>query len=164
MGLALGARGVLDPTSLGAAALGAALGGDVRLGPWSAGVYGVWLPAVETSVAPGQAIRLGLGAAGAQGCRRWVSGLRTCLGIELGQVRASSRGLDQPSSARDLWVTPNAGLELSSQLFAAIAITADAALLVPLIRGEYRVDAAEVHRVPALAFRAGLGIRVQILP
>jgi hypothetical protein len=164
LGVALGARGVLDPTTLGTAALGVAAGGHVALGPWSAGLYGVWIPAGETSVAPGRAIALGLGAAGAQGCRGWVPGLRTCLGVELGQVRASSHGLEQPSSARDLWVTPNASLELSSQLLAAVAVTADAALLVPLIRGEYRVDEAEVHRIPPLAVRAGLGLRVQLLP
>lgn len=164
IGVVLGARGVLDPTTLGTAALGAALGGDIQLGPWSAGLYGVWFPAVETSLAPGQAIALGLGAAGAQGCRRWVPGLRTCLGLELGQVRASSRGLEQPSSAHDPWVTPNASLELASQLLAAVAITADAALLVPLVRGAYRVDEVEVHRVPPVAVRAGLGIQVQLLP
>jgi len=164
LALALGARGVLDPTTLGEAALGVALGLDVELGPWSLGVSGVLFPAVETSVAPGQAIALGLTAAGARGCRRWVPGLRTCIGMELGQLRAASVALEQPSSARDPWLTPSASLELWSQPLAALAITADAALLAPLVRGEYRVDEREVHRVPALAVRAGLGLRVQLLP
>jgi hypothetical protein len=161
--VALGAEALLDPTTLGQPALGAGVGLEARLGAFSAKLYGVGFPSIETRVAPGQAIALGLLTGGLRGCHRWVRGLATCADFELGELTSKGVGLAQASSGRDAWVAPGLSVELESTPFDAFGITTRVSAYRPLVRGQFRVDdGAVIHRIPALSFRATLGIDVPL--
>lgn len=162
--LMLHLQGAIDPGTLGGAALGAAAGVSLSLGALSGTFYGAAFPSVTTSVAGRQAIALALWTGGLRGCHRWGRGLDTCALLEIGQVRAKGVALARAATARDLWVAPGLSIGFRSTPFDGFGITTELAAFRPLVRGRFRVDESEVvHQIPALGFRALLGLDVSVL-
>ena len=159
LALRVGAEALLDPTTLGTAAFGASAGVTLQLGPVSAGAYAFGFPSVDTPLGTGQALALGLWGGGLRGCYHWVPALSTCALMELGELSASGVGLSQARDARDTWVAPGLSMELTSTPFEAFGVTTRLSAFHPLVRGQFRVDDGDVvHRVPAVTFRAALGV------
>ncbi|HTV20052.1 MAG TPA: hypothetical protein VMG12_15315, partial [Polyangiaceae bacterium] len=160
----LGVEAVLDPATLGSAALGGSLALELRRGRLAGGLYAALLPSVSTSLGVDQSIEIGLWTSGARGCWRWGEAFDTCALFELGQVSASGVGLERSSEGRDLWAAPGLGLGWSATPFAGIAITTRLSAFHPLVRGRFRVDESEVvHRIPFVGFRAAVGVELPLL-
>jgi hypothetical protein len=161
--LLLHVEAALDPSTLGSAAFGATLGVDVRLGVISAVGYGTFFPSVTTSLDGDQGIALGLWTSGVRGCARWGRGLDTCALLELGQLEAHGVALSRSGRARDVWVAPGLAMGFTSMPFDGFGITAQLAGFHPLVRGRFRVDQNDAHRIPAFGFRASLGVEIPLL-
>jgi hypothetical protein len=161
--LLLHVEAALDPTTLGGAAFGATLGVDVRLGVISAVGYGTFFPSVTTSLDGDQGIALGLWTSGVRGCARWGRGLDTCALLELGQLEAHGVALSRSGRARDVWVAPGLAMGFTSMPFGGFGITAQLAGFLPLVRGRFRVDENDAHRIPAIGFRASVGVEIPLL-
>jgi hypothetical protein len=154
----------LDPASLGAAALGAAVGLELRSEAWAASLYAAGFPPVTSRLGAAQAVEIGLWTAGVRGCHRWRQGLDACVLAELGQLTARGVGLDQAREGSDPWAAPGLSVGLRSTPFDGFGVTTRLSVLCPLIRGQFRVDESDVvHRIPFVGFRAALGIDVPLL-
>lgn len=162
--LAAGVEASLDPITLGAAALGASVGLELRSEAGSASLYAVGFPSVTSRLGAGQAVEIGLWTGGVRGCYGWGQSLDTCLLAELGQVTARGVGLDQAREGRDLWAAPGLSLGLRSTPFDGLVVTTRLSVFHPLVRGRFRIDESEVvHRIPFLGFRAALGVDLPLL-
>jgi hypothetical protein len=156
-------EGLLDPYTLGSAALGGALGAKLRFGRYALGLYVLGLPAVALRLSASESLSIGLWSGGLRACREWGRGVDTCALLELGELRSEGVGLSEAAEARNLWAAPGASLGFSATPFKGFGITTRVAALHPLVRGSFRVDESEiVHRIPLLGFRAALGIDVPL--
>lgn len=160
--LALSAEGVLDSASLGGAAFGPSLQARARFGALGIGVYALWLPPREKSVAAGQHVDFSLLAAGLRGCYRVRDqrlGLDVCAGFELGALSATSQGLLGGTARQDMWLGPTWGAELGWGLMDGLRLQGRLEALLPLRQEEYVVNVDElVHRVPGASVRVSLGL------
>jgi hypothetical protein len=164
LALALDVEALLDPATLGSVALGASAGMRLRFGAFSTGLYGVGLPSATTELAAGEAVAIGLWAGGLRGCHRWGRGLDACVLLELGQVAYEGVGLVGARKGQDLWVAPGLSVGFVSTPFDGFGISTRLSAFHPLIRGQFRVDEAEVvHRIPGIGFRLALGIDLPLL-
>jgi hypothetical protein len=162
--LGAAAEVALDPATLGSAAFGAGVGLELGRGEVTAALYGAGFPSAATRVGAGQSIALGLWTGGLRGCYRWGRGLDTCASMEVGALTAEGIGLIQAGRSHDLWAAPGLGASFRSAPFDGFGITTRVTAFHPLVRGSYRVDESEVvHRVPAIGFRATLGIDLPLL-
>lgn len=160
---AFGAEAVLDPSTMGSAAFGAAALVRLQLGRFASALYGVALPAVRSSLGGAEAIDLGLWAGGARGCWLPSASVAACAGAELGRLSGSGVALRAASRSRDLWLAPALSLELSAPLVGGIRLRSSVAGLMPLVRSRFRVDEQEVvHQLPALALRLGMGLELAL--
>jgi hypothetical protein len=161
--LAVAAEVLLDPSTLGALAFGAAVGVELRRDAFSGGVYGAAFPHAETALGAGQAIELALWTGGARGCLRWGRSLDTCAHFELGRISAQGVGLVASAQVHDLWAAPGLSAAFMSSPFDGFGVTTRLSLYYPLVRGRFRVDESEVvHRIPVLAFRVALGVAIPL--
>jgi hypothetical protein len=159
--LALGAEGIVDKSALPSLAAGASLIGQLRWTELRLGVFAVWLPSVEQSVGPSQRVDFSLLIAGVRACYDLGHGLidtALCAGLEAGQLAARGSGLAQARSARDPWLAPELGLELSCELSSRISLQAHVEAVAPLLKQGYAInDTDSVHHVSSLGVRSGAG-------
>jgi hypothetical protein len=161
--LEIGAGGVLDPTTLGAASFGASVWADASRGRWSAGAYGDWLPFGSVGVAS-RDVTFALAVAGLRACYASSPGLRWCPELEVGVLSASGSELEDGRSVRDLWLAPGGSAELTVPAAGALSLVARISLVAPLLRGRYLVNEDEpLHQPPALALRLTLGVSLPVL-
>lgn len=162
-----GAEGVLDVLTLGKAAFGISLHADVHIARFGAGLYGVLLPGRSEQVggAASQRVDFALLAGGMRACYRVLAGRAhadTCGAFELGSLSADARGLVATQDTRDLWLATGLGLELGWSLAPALALSARAEGLLPLVTESYVVNETEtVSTTPDVTLRAALGLAVQ---
>jgi hypothetical protein len=165
--LVAGAEGVLDVLSLGKAALGVGLHGDVHIARFAAGVYGVLLPGRSELVGDGsdQRVDFALIAGGVRACYRVLAARAhadTCGVFELGSLSADAQGLRAARDTRDLWLATGLGVELGWDLAAALALSARVDGLAPLVTESYVVNTSEaVASTPDATLRAAIGLAVQ---
>lgn len=159
-----GAELIVDLNSLAAVAAGPSL--FVALG-WEAlslGLHATWLPGTNESVGPAQAVEVSLLAAGLSVCYALGRGLldtAVCAGLDAGRLTARGAGLLESRVVHDPWLSTQAGLVLSRELGAGLALQARGELVVPLLRQTYGVNETEaVYRVAGLAARFALGARI----
>ncbi len=120
--LEFGAEGLLDPSTLGSAAIGAGISARLRRGAFGVGLFATGFPARRIQVGPGEAIELGLWTSGLRGCYRVQPGLDTCIEGELGQVSAQAVNLREAQKSRDLWAAPGLSVEFASQLLGGVGL------------------------------------------
>jgi hypothetical protein len=162
--IAAEAEAVIDPNTLGPAALGASAGVSLGLGRFSTALYAAAFPSATTELGASQSVALALWTGGLRGCYRWGRGLDACALMELGRVSAEGVGLVRASEARDVWATPGLSVAFTAVPFEGWGITTRLSAFHPLVRGRYRVDeGTTVHHLPAVGFRAALGIHVPFL-
>ncbi len=160
---ALELEGLLDPYTLGSAALGAALGAKLRFGRFALGLYVLGLPSVALRLSVSESLEIGLWSGGLRACREWGRGIDTCALVELGELRSEGVGLREAAEKRNLWAAPGVSLGFSAAPFDGFGITTRVGALHPLVRGSFRVDDSEiVHRIPLFGFRAAVGIDVPL--
>jgi len=159
-----GAELLIDLNSLAAVAAGPSL--FVALG-WDAlslGLHATWLPGTNETVGPAQAVEVSLLSAGLSLCYALGRGLldtAVCAGLDAGQLTARGAGLRESRVVHDPWLSTQAGLMLSRELGAGLALQARGELVVPLLRQTYGVNETEaVYRVASLAARFALGARI----
>ncbi len=164
LGLSVDLEAAIDPATLGSAALGGAVGIELRLGSLGAALYAAGFPAVAVELGNEQAVEVGLWTSGLRACQRWGRGLDTCALMELGRVSAEGVGLIDASEGGDLWAAPGLSLALTSTPFDGFGIITRLSAVHPLVRGRFRVDESNiVHRIPVVGFRASLGVDVPLL-
>jgi hypothetical protein len=79
-------------------------------------------------------------------------------------LAAEGTGLEAARAVRDLWLAPGLGVELSSPIFAELALHGRFSLLVPVVRPDYFVNGTEkIHEVPAVVLRFALGVAIPLL-
>jgi hypothetical protein len=165
---AVGADGVLDATTFGREALGISVRGRANwegLGPpFSAELFGTWLPDRRIAVRAGEGVELGLLTGGARGCWSAQVELGFCAELELGRLSASGVGLEIGRTSRDVWAAPGASVLLSSiPIGGRVSLNARVALLAPLVRPRYFVDQTEaIHDVPGYVLRVSLGATLPV--
>lgn len=81
-----------------------------------------------------------------------------CVGVEAGRWNASGTGVSEPETDDVLWVAARADVRLGVEVVPGLRASVLGGLVAPLIRHEFSVAGASVHRMPALAPRAGLGL------
>jgi hypothetical protein len=158
LALDVGAEGLLDPSTLGSAAFGAGVFVRGRLEPWSAALYGVLLPSARMDLGGSTGIDLGLWAGGVRSCWQLRASIRACASGEAGRVSARGVGLRSAESSHDLWLAPGLSVELATPLSQELALHSSIAGLMPLVRGQFRVDRSVVHELPPVALRVGVGL------
>jgi hypothetical protein len=162
--LSIGAEFVSDITSLSAFAPGASLVVRLRQSEWALAAYGLGLAATERVLGPDQSVRFSLVGGGLRASYRLGEGLvetALCAGLEVGRLSARGVGLLGAQTVHDLWLTPHAGLELSSALSGVVAAYVRGDAVVPLLRQEYAVNEVDrVHRISAVGARGAVGILV----
>jgi hypothetical protein len=162
-----GAEGVLDVLALGKATFGVGVHAGVHSARFGAGLYGLLLPGRSEPVGDGvsQRVDFALLAGGVRACYRVLSGRAhadTCGAFELGSLSADARGLVAASDSRDLWLATGLGVDLGWDLTPALALSARAEGLVPLVTESYVVNESEtVTTTPDVTLRAALGLAVQ---
>lgn len=160
--LALGL--VLDSASVAGWGVGGQLGLRSWLGDLRLGLYGVWLPSHNKTIAPGQGADFSLLAGGLQGCHRaWGNAasfsLSGCAAFEIGSFSAESYGLRAATNSTDLWLDPSLGVDLRGRILGPLAASSRIDVLLPLRRQAYRVDLDQpVHEIPALTLRWSVGV------
>lgn len=89
----------------------------------------------------------------------WLFG---CGVFEAGAVSASGSDTDDARDKQRVWLAAGAGVELTWLVVAPLRLHASVEGLVPLYRDRFLIGDRVVHRVPALAARAGLGVGVAL--
>lgn len=105
--------------------------------------------------------RLSLALGGALGCVGWSGDggpQPLCAGFEVGRIGAQGTGVTSPASEAALWAAARAEARAGFPLVEGLRMTLLGGLVFPLLRHEFRVAGAELHRLPALAFRGGVGL------
>jgi hypothetical protein len=160
----LAVEGLLDSAALGGMSIGLGVHGAARLGRWSLGLSGVYLPEHQTPVRVGQWVELTLVAVGPRACHRLLSGgvrAHACAAFELGEIIGTGVGLRGARETSDWWLAPSLGLGLDWIVFSDVALAAHVDALTPLTRKEYVINETEVvHRVPAALIRLGFGLKL----
>jgi hypothetical protein len=143
-------------------ALGAVAGVGVEWRAVSSFVYAMLLPAREQALSPSASVAfswLGAGINARYALTRLPVGLGLCAGIEVGRLEASGSGLVGGAAYADLWVAPNVGGVVDVPLGRAWYIHAGVDLLVPSVRGAYRVNTGQlVHQPPRVGARGTLAV------
>lgn len=161
--LRVGGGGGFGPTATGYGALAA---GVALFGPrwrWSLDGGG-WLPrTVRSEQAAGRFWGWWVGTRGCFVPRRDPVEFPLCGGFELGQVRAV--GLQPALNARDAsypWVAASVGAGISWVIIDRVALVADVAGLVPVIRGDFQVGDQTLQRLAPVGVRALLGLELRL--
>ncbi len=82
-------------------------------------------------------------------------------GVEVGAMSGRGVGINNPDSARALWLAASAGAVLRLQLGARLAALAGLDLVVPLRRPRFVIDdLGSVHRAAAVTGRLALGLEL----
>jgi hypothetical protein len=148
------------------AALGAALSAGVVFGPLRVDVGGRFTPSSthslsEPSGASGTFELLVAQARGAYLFTRDAWDLGPTLGVEVGRARARGQGVSESLEGRAPWFAGSLGA-LATLRAGSVALTIDAALVVPFTRPSFVIEGAgTVHTPAALALRAGLSAEVR---
>jgi hypothetical protein len=159
-GFAPSAGLVFDAGSLGGTALGPGVEAELHWAGFGAGVYGLWLPPRQISVASAQAVELSLLSVGLRGCYRadvTLPLIDLCAGGEFGALSAAGRGLLDASRRRDPWGAATVGALIGADLGLLLRVGARLEAVLPFSRERYLVNQNEVvHEVPAASARVGL--------
>ena len=159
-----GAELIIDLNSLAAVAAGPSLFAGLGWDALSLGLHATWLPGTNETVGPAQAVEVSLLTGGLSACYALGRGLldtAVCAGLDAGQLTARGAGLRESRVVHDPWLSAQAGLALSRELGAGLALQARGELVVPLLRQTYGVNETEaVYRVASLAARFAIGARV----
>jgi hypothetical protein len=151
---------VLDAGSLGGTSLGPGVEAELRWAAFGAGIYGLWLPPRQISVASAQSVELSLLSVGLRGCYRTDLALPLvdlCAGGEFGALSAAGRGLVDASRRRDPWGAATVGALIGADLGRLLRIGARLEAVLPLSRERYLVNQNDVvHEVPAASARVAL--------
>jgi hypothetical protein len=163
IGLRLHGGGGYGPTTTGYAAIGAGLAIFAR--PWRWALDGGWwLPrALVREQAGGrfQAWRIGT-----RGCfvpQRGNLEFPLCAGIEAGQILA--RGLPPAINTRDAahpWIAASLTPGLAWLITPRLALTAEAALLLPFVNGNFNVGDQALQSLPPVALRSVLAVELRL--
>lgn len=159
-----GAELIVDLSSLASVAAGPSLFVTLGWDALSVGLHTTWLPGTTETVGPAQAIEVSLLTGGLSLCYALGRGLldtAVCAGLDAGQLTARGAGLRESRAVRDPWLSTRAGLVLSREIGAGVALQARGELVVPLLRQTYGVNETEaVYRVASLAARFAFGARI----
>jgi hypothetical protein len=159
-----GAELIVDLNSLATVAAGPSLFASLGWDALSLVLHATWLPGTTETVGPAQAVEVSLLSGGLSLCYALGRGLLdtgVCAGLDAGQLTARGAGLRESRVAHDPWLSTHAGLALSRELGAGLALQARGELVVPLLKQTYGVNETEaVYRVASLAARFALGARI----
>jgi hypothetical protein len=159
-----GAELIIDLNSLASAAAGPSVFLALDWGDLDVAAQATWLPGTNESLGPEQAIELSLLTGGVRACYALGRGLldtAACGGLDAGQLTVRGAGLVDSRIVHDPWLSVQAGLALSRELGAGLALQARGDLVVPLLRQRYAVNDTEtVHHVASLGAHVALGMRV----
>lgn len=147
----VGPSAVLDVGALPEPALGLGLVGRVGLPALELDVHGTWLPSQQLGVGTGEAVELGLAAAGLRAClRRSLPALVLggCVGTEAGLLSATGRGLEPERAVHDLWLAAGPAILARSAFAGPLQLEMIVEPLLPLARKRYAVDESDVVHEP----------------
>jgi hypothetical protein len=165
----VGLLGVLDTASFGDASLGVHLEAGISL--TSAfelrGALGYVPPHAVAGVPRDRNAggRFSLALAAALACVSWSSRpwrLPFCAGLEGGRWAASGVGVSRPQSDSVAWFAGRAEALIGFSLGGGLRANLLGGLVVPLVRHEFLIVGAQVHRIPALSLRAGMGLEYEL--
>lgn len=106
-------------------------------------------------------LRSQLVAAAATGC--WLTRpLAWCVGVEVGQMRASAATPADEESGSGLWAAVGAGPSLVAPLADTVALVVQAEAAVPIAFPRFSINGERVSDPDAVSLRTGLGLHVQI--
>ncbi|MFK8003191.1 MAG: hypothetical protein AB8H86_26715 [Polyangiales bacterium] len=91
--------------------------------------------------------------------RLWLGG---CAAVELGVVRATGRGVDQPRDEGSFWAGLDLGIRGEVGLIGRLSIYLEAGALMPLRRPRFLLQGSVVHTTPAISPRAALGLELRL--
>lgn len=84
--------------------------------------------------------------------------LSPCLGLAMGVVEAEPRDIPAASSFTRAWIAPKPAVRVRLSLAEWIALEAQLALEVPLVRGRYTFADVTAYEIPAVVPSFGLGV------
>lgn len=153
-----------DIGTLPALELGLGVAAQGQVGRWFADL-GLWASSssnAEVEAMPGAGADFRLLAASGRICRdsvRFIGNWAPCVGAEIGQILASSYGVDEPVSERRAWVAATAGLSVSWNLTKSINIRVDNQVGINITRERFRLLGQYiVHQAEPIHWRALAGL------
>jgi hypothetical protein len=153
---------LLDTAALPGPAFGVGVELRADLSWLTLGAYGAWLPAQEEYVRSARFVDFGLWFAGLRACASLFRSrleAAACAGVDAGALHAEGSGLVSSRRVTDLWLAPNAALELGIPLWQELDVSARGELAFPLVRRPYVINEGEgIHRPPVLDPRLWLGL------
>jgi hypothetical protein len=163
IGLRVFGGGGYGPTTTGYGAIGAGAALFGRLWRWSLDGGG-WLPrTVRSDQAAGRFWGWWLGTRGCVVPALRAVEVPVCAGLELGQVLAT--GLAPALNARGAgypWVAASISGGVTWVIIERVAVFVDAAALLPLISGDFRVGDQTLQQVVPVGVRATIGIELRL--